>query len=330
LLLLGAGESGKSTLFKQMILIYGTDEKEKDTIDNRKNYIELIYQNIIHNAKVLAEACVNPAIGGNPAIAGEPRTPEAQAALTWIEEVDDDNFRLDAIGASHLKMFWRDPGIQNTYDNRALYQLNDSTAYFMQQIDRIAEPDWIPSVMDTLRTRVRTTGIVEHNFTIEESQFKMFDVGGQRNERKKWIHCFENVTAVLFVAAISEFDQVLYEDDVTNRMSEAIHLFRDISKSEWFQQTNIILFLNKVDLFEDKIKTRDINKSACAELRDYTGDCRNLEETKDFIEGIFTGISQRCVPHFTCATDTNQVRIVLDEVKQIIIENALKMAGLDS
>jgi hypothetical protein len=137
LLLLGAGESGKSTLFKQMILIYGTDEKEKDTIDNRKNYIELIYQNIIHNAKVLAEACVNPAIGGNPAIAGEPRTPEAQAALTWIEEVDDDNFRLDAFGASHLKMFWRDPGIQNTYDNRALFQLNDSTAYFMQQIDRV-------------------------------------------------------------------------------------------------------------------------------------------------------------------------------------------------
>jgi hypothetical protein len=40
----------------------------------------------------------------------------------------------------------------------------------------------------------------------------MFDVGGQRSERKKWIHCFENVTAVLFVVAISGYDQCLAED----------------------------------------------------------------------------------------------------------------------
>ena len=54
-----------------------------------------------------------------------------------------------------------------------------------------------------------TTGIVEHKFEIGGNLFKMFDVGGQRNERKKWIHCFENVTAVMFVVAISEFDQVI-------------------------------------------------------------------------------------------------------------------------
>lgn len=41
----------------------------------------------------------------------------------------------------------------------------------------------------------------------------MFDVGGQRSERKKWMHCFENVTAVVFLAAISEYDQVLVEDE---------------------------------------------------------------------------------------------------------------------
>jgi hypothetical protein len=61
-------------------------------------------------------------------------------------------------------------------------------------------------------------GIVENDFVIEGNKFKMFDVGGQRNERKKWIHCFENVTAVMFVAAISEYDQMLYEDESTNRV----------------------------------------------------------------------------------------------------------------
>lgn len=40
----------------------------------------------------------------------------------------------------------------------------------------------------------------------------MFDVGGQRSERKKWIHCFENVTSIIFCVALSEYDQVLLEE----------------------------------------------------------------------------------------------------------------------
>ena len=55
---------------------------------------------------------------------------------------------------------------------------------------------------------VRTTGIVQQNFQIKDRKYTMFDVGGQRNERRKWIHCFDNVTAVIFVTAISEYDQV--------------------------------------------------------------------------------------------------------------------------
>ena len=46
----------------------------------------------------------------------------------------------------------------------------------------------------------------------------MFDVGGQRSQRKKWIHCFDDVDCVLFVVALSEYDQVLSEDSSVNRM----------------------------------------------------------------------------------------------------------------
>lgn len=40
-------------------------------------------------------------------------------------------------------------------------------------------------------------------------------MGGQRSERKKWIHCFEDVTAIIFCVAMSEYDQVLHEDETT-------------------------------------------------------------------------------------------------------------------
>lgn len=104
----------------------------------------------------------------------------------------------------------------------------------------------------------------------------MYDVGGQRNERKKWIHCFDEVTAVIFVAAISEYDQVLYEDNTQNRLVEAINLFEEICNSRWFEKTSMILFLNKRDLFEDKIAIKDIRQPDPADpermlFEDYDG-----------------------------------------------------------
>jgi guanine nucleotide-binding protein G(i) subunit alpha len=80
--------------------------------------------------------------------------------------------------------------------------------------------------------RVRTTGIVQSDFVIKSMKFAMFDVGGQRNERRKWIHAFDNVNCVVFVAALSEYDQVLFEDETQNRMDEAIQLFDQIINSK--------------------------------------------------------------------------------------------------
>lgn len=71
------------------------------------------------------------------------------------------------------------------------YQLNDSASYYLNDLDRISQTNYIPTQQDVLRTRVKTTGIVETHFTFKDLYFKMFDVGGQRSERKKWIHCFE-------------------------------------------------------------------------------------------------------------------------------------------
>lgn len=84
--------------------------------------------------------------------------------------------------------------------------------------------------------------------------FRMVDVGGQRSERKKWVHCFQDVTAILFVVAMNSYDMRLYEDENVNRMHEAIQLFDEICNSKWFRSTALVLFLNKSDLFKEKIQ----------------------------------------------------------------------------
>ena len=140
---------------------------------------------------------------------------------------------------------YADKGVDEAIERASEYQLNDSTRYFFERAADILAPNYQPTEQDALRARVRTTGIVRQNFQIKERKYTMFDVGGQRNERRKWIHCFDHVNAVCSVAAISEFDQVLYEDDSQNRLDEAVDLFKQVSNSKWFRNTSIILFLNK-------------------------------------------------------------------------------------
>ena len=115
--------------------------------------------------------------------------------------------------AESIKTLWTDKGILACFDRSREYQLNDSAKYYFDSIDRIATPSYLPNDQDVLRSRVKTTGITETKFQVGDLVYRMFDVGGQRSERKKWIHCFDSVTAIIFLVAISAYDQVLVEDE---------------------------------------------------------------------------------------------------------------------
>lgn len=78
-----------------------------------------------------------------------------------------------------FRALWKDAGIQKAFENRAKFQLTDSAQYFFEKLDQVAAEGYLPSEQDVLRSRVRTTGIVENNFEIDGNKFKMFDVGGQ-------------------------------------------------------------------------------------------------------------------------------------------------------
>jgi guanine nucleotide-binding protein subunit alpha len=202
----------------------------------------------------------------------------------------------------------------------------DRQSYF-DYIDRIAAPDYIPNDQDVLRSRVKTTGITETTFIIGDLTYRMFDVGGQRSERKKWIHCFENVTTILFLVAISEYDQLLFEDETVNRMQEALTLFDSICNSRWFVKTSIILFLNKIDRFKEKLPVSPMKNY----FPDYEGG-PDYAAACDYILNRFVSLNQhetkQIYTHFTCATDTMQIRFVMAAVNDIIIQENLRLCGL--
>lgn len=204
LLLLGAGESGKSTIFKQMKVIYGDQYTEAE----RKQQVPTIYSNILQAMKVL----IDQAVAYN--MVNQIVAKEEMEVVRALDENDLINVRV----GDCIEALWADPGIKAVWARRAEYQIIESVQYYFNKIHLIKRPDYLPDKDDIIYSRVRTSGIVTERYVIDNTIFEMYDVGGQRNERKKWIHCFEGVTAVIFVAAISEYDQKLFEDASTNRM----------------------------------------------------------------------------------------------------------------
>jgi GTPase SAR1 family protein len=197
-------------------------------------------------------------------------------------------------------------------------------------VREIARDDYEPSITDILNARARTTGIVESHYIIKGVEFVIVDVGGQRNERKKWMHCFEDMNATIFVAALSEYDQTLFEDETQNRMVEALEMFNQAINSSWLAEVDVILFLNKMDLFAEKIEHSNI--ADVPAFSDYNGGENNFDAGVEYFRQKFLSENQvpnkEIITHVTCATDTKNVSHVFNSCRKIILQKNLQESGM--
>eukprot|EP00045_Choanoeca_perplexa_P003228 m.29409 g.29409 ORF g.29409 m.29409 type:complete len:349 (-) comp11937_c0_seq1:65-1111(-) len=311
ILLLGTGESGKSTIIKQMRIIYGKGFTEED----RAGYRELVFQNIVTAMKRLLDALDLLRLE----IANKSIEDKAYDML----DVDVNTITDIEPYTNLLSSLWSDKGIQAAFARRNEFQLSDSTEYYYKNLARIAAPGYKPTVQDVLRSRKATTGIHEFDFDLDEVVFRMMDVGGQRSERRKWIHCFEGVTSIIFISASNEYDQVLAEDNTINRMAESLALFGQIIEYHWFANSSFILFLNKQDLLEQKVKTHPIKPF----FPDYQGPEGDYEAIKKFILSMYFARKpdgQDVYAHYTSATDTKNVQFVFRAVKSTLLRTNLR------
>jgi len=202
--------------------------------------------------------------------------------------------------------------------------------YYFEHANRFAADNFQPTQLDVLKGRRRTTGIVETHFNVGPQQFTMVDVGGQRSERKKWLHCFEGVTAVLYLTALNEYDLTLEEDGTTNRFVESLKLWKALTLSNFFKLTPFILFLNKSDLFKEKIKKYPL-KDSFSDYEKFVSSEENI--STDEFETAWKYISkqyrnnfsgQKFYVHLTCALDTDNCKKVFDSIVDTLLETAMQ------
>ncbi|KAH7415450.1 hypothetical protein KP509_14G044500 [Ceratopteris richardii] len=292
LLLLGAGESGKSTIFKQIKILFqkGYDDLEK------RSFIPVIHANVYQSLITLLNGCKEFAENDDVNPSKYVLLPENQefGDKLSLMEFPEHFPRLDEKNALKVRSCWRDPAIQEAFHRGNELQLPDCTRFFLDNLLRLAGENYIPSQEDILYARQQTTGILETEFRTPgkplkrgETCYRVFDVGGQRSERRKWIHLFEGVTAIIFCAALSDYDQTLLEDNSKNRMMETKDLFVWLLQQPWFKNTSFLLFLNKYDLFQEKVLK--VPLSVCGWFEDY----RPLESDVHEVKNAYMFVKQK-------------------------------------
>ncbi|XP_048198011.1 guanine nucleotide-binding protein subunit alpha-15 [Perognathus longimembris pacificus] len=329
LLLLGPGESGKSTFIKQMRIIHGAGYSE----DERKAFRPLVYQNIFASMQAMIDAMDQLQISFSK--------PESEHYASLV--MSQDPYKVTTFERRFslaMQSLWRDAGIRACYERRREFHLLDSAVYYLSHLERITEEGYVPTAQDVLRSRMPTTGINEYCFSVQKTNLRIVDVGGQKSERKKWIHCFENVIALIYLASLSEYDQRLEENSQENRMKESLALFRTILELPWFRSTSVILFLNKTDILEEKIPTSHL----ATYFPSFQGPKQDAEAAKRFILDLYmrmyTGCAdgpeggkkgsraRRLFSHYTCATDTQNIRKVFKDVRDSVLARYLDEINL--
>ncbi|KAG1849036.1 heterotrimeric G protein alpha subunit [Suillus subluteus] len=317
ILLLGSGESGKSTIVKQMKIIHQNGFTKNELMTFRPT----IYRNTLNSAQAIVlqmrnmnVVCVMPA-----------NQTFAERIIEYrVESTPDFVFSTDIAQAIHS--LWKDPIIPKVMDCSSQFYLMDSATYYFTEVLRIGTPDYTPTENDVLRARAKKIGITEMRFNMGQLSIHMFDVGGHRSERKKWIHCFESVTNIIFCMALSEYNQVMLEEKNQNRMQDSLNLFESIINSRWFLRTSVILLLNKIDVFKNKVPKVPVQNY----FSDYAGG-PDINKAAKYILWKFMQANRahlRVYPYLTQATDTTNIRFVFAAVKEMILHNALKDSGI--
>lgn len=322
ILMLGTASTGKSTIIKQMKILH----KNGFSTIERKHYNSLVVGNLtesmhaiidIINSKTELEFCDS----------------SSRIKSVYFEAMVDEllrgNYELTIDIVPLIRELLRDPVIMRCFhEYRHLVPNAEAADYFFKQIERVCLIGYIPTSQDILHVRLSTTRPTEFEFEYDLMNVMMVDVGGQRTQRNKWVHCFEGVHAILFCVSLNEYAMDLAEDATTNAMEESLRVFAWAINNKWLHMKPVVLFLNKMDLFEKIIKRVPISRS----FPDYRGAPLSYDDGITFIKQMYLAKdvqpNRRIYTHVTCATNTKNIDTVFCAAINAMIHDNMANYGL--
>ncbi|KAK6196202.1 hypothetical protein SNE40_001472 [Patella caerulea] len=316
LLLLGRPESGKSTLARQIRIIHDRDFMETE----RLAYRSVLRQNLIDILKTLLQTIDQLNIQTGT---------EYHNLYDELSEIPSGTGEYLVARRHTIKQFLASAAFHQCMVRRWEYNLQSSAKYLLDGVDRLLDPGYVPSTQDILRARVDNNGLHETSFKFKGLEFRMVDVGGQRSDPRKWIHYFDNVSALIYTVDISRYDQQRDDDGIIgeqNELLESLALFKKVVSHRVFSDTTSILFLNKTDLFKQKIQ--HVPLKCC--FPEYKG-ADEYKEASIFVQWKFKQSitdNKEMYSHFTTATDTSNIQTVFDSVIAIILKCSQNSAVL--
>jgi GTPase SAR1 family protein len=346
ILLLGSGESGKSTIFKQLVQRYGGAGYSEET---RAAYRPAIVANVLLNMRMLVQQSVALHTPIFPTRYSESLAADAAVILaarpSAVPQADDSDSSaqlpplLSESLAASISRLWDDGGIQRTFSMRSRFQLPDCADYFLSRVADLTKLGYVPTFDDVCHVRARTVGVVSATLkAAKPAPLQLVDVGGQRSERGSWFHVFPDVSVLLFVVSLAEYDLTLAEGpsvalppdgssldapQAPNRMHDSLTLFGEICSSKFFQKSSIVLLLNKSDLFRTKIECVDGTSTPLSQIfPEYERGATDVAAATAFIKTQFLAQVKRPVStHVLCATDGANVEEVYRRVQELIKKN---------
>ncbi|EIM82077.1 G-alpha-domain-containing protein [Stereum hirsutum FP-91666 SS1] len=233
---------------------------------------------------------------------------------------------------------WENPVVKTALAKESM-MLEFQSGFFLDQVERIAAPGYMPTSGDVLKARIETMGVEEHLLKMEtggirgfNNTWAIYDVGGSRSQRAAWLPYFDDVNMILFIAPVSAFNQVLAEDRSVNRLWDTIFLWKSICGSKLLQKVEFVLLLNKYDILEAKLNSGVLFRKFVTSYKDKPNDIQNV---LSYLKGKFAMIYKQNRQsggmlhiHVTCATDANATSVVLGRIRQSIFTEHFEKADL--
>jgi len=244
-----------------------------------------------------------------------------------VKKIIDEGL-LTEDAADIINRVWKTQSFNSFVHTYNMNQPNQIPPFLFDNVRDISSETFQPTDDFILHARMKTTGIQEVEFHYGVRSILLLDAGGQRSERKKWLSYFETVTIVIFIVAMDEYNLTLSEDGATNRLQESLQLFREISGNPFLKGKRFVLFLNKFDIFKEKILE--------VPLTDYVDipkeHAQNTKMAEKFIKELykkeFQQEQEKLKVYTTCALDTNNCKVVFDSIGEQLLEELMKDAGL--